>query len=73
MKSQNALSQFLLSHLHKIDPAEYGFSHAGRRINGLRREEVAQQAAVSVSWYTWLEQGRDSHIVLQPYNILVRC
>ena len=31
----------------------------GRRTPGLRREEVAQLAGVGLSWYTWLEQGRD--------------
>ena len=30
-----------------------------RRTPGLRREEVAQLAGVGVTWYTWLEQGRD--------------
>lgn len=30
-----------------------------RRTPGLRREEVAQLAGVGLSWYTWLEQGRD--------------
>jgi len=30
-----------------------------RRTPGLRREEVAVLAGVSVSWYTWLEQGRE--------------
>jgi transcriptional regulator with XRE-family HTH domain len=29
-----------------------------RRTPGLRREEVAQRARVSATWYTWLEQGR---------------
>ena len=29
-----------------------------RRTPGLRREEVAARAGVSVTWYTWLEQGR---------------
>ncbi|MEP6621129.1 MAG: helix-turn-helix transcriptional regulator [bacterium] len=29
-----------------------------RRVAGLRREEVAQAAGISVTWYTWLEQGR---------------
>ncbi|RAO33981.1 hypothetical protein PSN13_02848 [Micromonospora saelicesensis] len=32
--------------------------HAGRRVRGLRREEVAQLAGVSVDYYTRLEQGR---------------
>ncbi|HKN96150.1 MAG TPA: helix-turn-helix transcriptional regulator, partial [Pseudonocardiaceae bacterium] len=31
------------------------------RTPGLRREEVAQLAGVGVTWYTWLEQGRDIH------------
>ena len=36
-----------------------GFSAAGRRrTSGLRREEVAQRANISPTWYTWLEQGR---------------
>ena len=30
-----------------------------RRTPGLRREEVAQLCGLSVTWYTWLEQGRD--------------
>jgi transcriptional regulator with XRE-family HTH domain len=30
-----------------------------RRTPGLRREEVSQLAGVGLSWYTWLEQGRD--------------
>jgi PAS domain-containing protein len=40
-----------------------GFSDGGRRRTpGLRREEVARLADVGVSWYTWLEQGRDIHV-----------
>jgi transcriptional regulator with XRE-family HTH domain len=33
-------------------------AHSRRRTPGLRREEVATRAGVSVTWYTWLEQGR---------------
>jgi transcriptional regulator with XRE-family HTH domain len=33
-----------------------------RRTPGLRREEVATLAGVGVSWYTWLEQGRDINV-----------
>ncbi|SHF62360.1 Transcriptional regulator, contains XRE-family HTH domain [Streptoalloteichus hindustanus] len=33
-----------------------------RRTPGLRREEVAALAGVGVSWYTWLEQGRDINV-----------
>jgi transcriptional regulator with XRE-family HTH domain len=42
----------------RVDPATFGFSSARRRTPGLRREEVAQRANISPTWYTWLEQGR---------------
>ncbi len=42
----------------KLDPAALGFSLGRRRTPGLRREEVAQRASISPTWYTWLEQGR---------------
>jgi transcriptional regulator with XRE-family HTH domain len=44
----------------RIDPTEVGLGHASRRKSpGLRREDVAVLAGVSLKWYTWLEQGRD--------------
>jgi transcriptional regulator with XRE-family HTH domain len=42
----------------KLDPAAFGFPPERRRTPGLRREEVAQRANISPTWYTWLEQGR---------------
>lgn len=42
----------------KLDPTALGLPMARRRTPGLRREEVAQRANVSATWYTWLEQGR---------------
>ena len=42
----------------KLDPAALGCPLTRRRTPGLRREEVAQRASVSTTWYTWLEQGR---------------
>ena len=42
----------------KLDPAAFGFTPQRRRTPGLRREEVAQRANISSTWYTWLEQGR---------------
>ncbi len=36
-----------------------GEGRGRRRTPGLRREEVAQRAGISTTWYTWLEQGRD--------------
>ncbi|NGZ75765.1 helix-turn-helix transcriptional regulator [Saccharibacillus alkalitolerans] len=55
-----ALSVFLKSQRAKILPEDAGFPvGTRRRTPGLRREEVAQLAGVSTTWYTWLEQGRD--------------
>jgi transcriptional regulator with XRE-family HTH domain len=42
----------------KLDPGALGFPVERRRTPGLRREEVAQRANISPTWYTWLEQGR---------------
>ncbi|BBH19765.1 transcriptional regulator [Paenibacillus baekrokdamisoli] len=55
-----ALSSFLKAQRTKILPQSVGIpSGTRRRTAGLRREEVAQLAGVSTTWYTWLEQGRD--------------
>jgi transcriptional regulator with XRE-family HTH domain len=44
----------------RIDPGEVGLRRpARRRSPGLRREDAAVLARVSLKWYTWLEQGRD--------------
>jgi transcriptional regulator with XRE-family HTH domain len=56
--NDNALGAYLKDRRAKVDPAALGFSLARRRTPGLRREEVAQRANVSATWYTWLEQGR---------------
>lgn len=54
------LSAFLKTQRAKILPQSVGLAPgARRRTPGLRREEVAQLAGVSLTWYTWLEQGRD--------------
>ncbi|PGA46563.1 transcriptional regulator [Bacillus thuringiensis] len=55
-----ALSAFLKAKRAQISPQSIGLSAGNRRRTpGLRREEVAQLAGVSTTWYTWLEQGRD--------------
>src|SRR5215831_20859985 len=54
----NRLGAYLKDRRAKLDPAAFGFPMARRRTAGLRREEVAQRANVSTTWYTWLEQGR---------------
>ncbi|BAI70676.1 hypothetical protein AZL_000380 [Azospirillum sp. B510] len=55
--SANTLASFLRDRRMRLDPAAFGFS-GRRRTPGLRREEVAQRANISPTWYTWLEQGR---------------
>ncbi|MBR0939176.1 helix-turn-helix transcriptional regulator [Bradyrhizobium jicamae] len=54
----NLLGTYLKDRRSKLDPAAFGFSAERRRTPGLRREEVAQRANISATWYTWLEQGR---------------
>jgi transcriptional regulator with XRE-family HTH domain len=52
------LGSYLRTRRAKLDPVSLGFSSHRRRTPGLRREEVAQRANISPTWYTWLEQGR---------------
>jgi transcriptional regulator with XRE-family HTH domain len=57
------LAAFLRSRRERISPEQAGLPATGRRRTpGLRREEVAQLAGVGVTWYTWLEQGRDINV-----------
>jgi transcriptional regulator with XRE-family HTH domain len=55
---ENLLGTYLKDRRAKLDPAAFGFASGRRRTPGLRREEVAQRANISPTWYTWLEQGR---------------
>ncbi|MPY66479.1 helix-turn-helix transcriptional regulator [Deinococcus sp. SDU3-2] len=56
------LGAFLQEKRRSLRPESVGLPPGTRRRTpGLRREEVALLADVSVSWYTWLEQGRDIH------------
>lgn len=56
------LGVFLRSRRASLARADFGLPAAGRsRTDGLRREEVSYLSGVSVTWYTWLEQGRDIH------------
>ncbi len=58
MGSDNRLGVYLKDRRTRLDPATLGFAAGRRRTSGLRREEVAQRANISATWYTWLEQGR---------------
>jgi transcriptional regulator with XRE-family HTH domain len=68
------LGAFLRSRRERITPAQVGLPTAGRRRTpGLRREEVATVAGVGVTWYTWLEQGRDINPSPQVLEAIARC
>ncbi len=67
------LAAFLRSRRERIAPEQVGVTHSGRRRTpGLRREEVAQLAGVGVTWYTWLEQGRDIKVSDQVLEAIAR-
>ncbi len=58
--TRKQLGAFLRARRESLDPQRLGLPRSGRRRTpGLRREEVAMLADVGVTWYTWLEQGRD--------------
>ena len=57
-ETNNLLGSYLKGRRARLDPAAFGFAVGRRRTPGLRREEVAQRANISPTWYTWLEQGR---------------
>lgn len=54
---RHRLGAYLRDRRQRLDAAALGFD-GRRRTPGLRREEVAQRAHISTTWYTWLEQGR---------------
>jgi transcriptional regulator with XRE-family HTH domain len=67
------LAEFLRSRRERITPQQVGVAEGGRRRTpGLRREEVAQLSGVGVTWYTWLEQGRDINVSEQVLVAIAR-
>jgi hypothetical protein len=67
------LAGFLRSRRERIAPEQVGLPPAlRRRTPGLRREEVATLAGVGVTWYTWLEQGRDINASPQVLDAVAR-
>jgi transcriptional regulator with XRE-family HTH domain len=60
MSARTELGDLLRSRRRRLRPADVGLPELGRRRTaGLRREEVAALAAISVTYYTFLEQGRE--------------
>lgn len=72
-RRRQELASFLRSRRERIAPEEVGLPPAPRRRTpGLRREEVATLAGVGVTWYTWLEQGRDINASPQVLDAVAR-
>lgn len=70
---RQALGQFLRTLRDRRKPQDLGIATTRRRrAPGLLREEVASEAGLSVTWYTWLEQGRPINPSRQALNGLVR-
>lgn len=66
------LSEFLKSRRARLRPQDVGLPDYGnqRRVQGLRREELAQLAGVSVTHYTRLEQGHRHHISMEVVDAI---
>nr|WP_083892507.1 helix-turn-helix transcriptional regulator [Pleurocapsa sp. PCC 7319] len=72
-KRRQELSLFLKQRRGRISPETVGLPKGSRRRTpGLRREEVAQLAGVGLTWYTWLEQGREINVSAQTLDSIAR-
>jgi transcriptional regulator with XRE-family HTH domain len=68
-----ALGEFLKARRARLSPGDFGMPRGSRRRTpGLRREEVALLAGVGVTWYTWLEQGRQINASMQVLDAVAR-
>jgi len=73
VERRTELAAFLRTRRERIRPEDVGLPPGSRRrTSGLRREEVAQLAAVGVTWYTWLEQGRPINVSSQVLDAIAR-
>src|SRR5437763_16820152 len=70
---RHELAAFVRSRRERITAEQVGLRPSRRRRTpGLRREEVAQLAGVGVTWYTWIEQGRDVNASPQVLDAIAR-
>jgi transcriptional regulator with XRE-family HTH domain len=73
MTRRRELADFLRTRRERIRPVDAGLPLTGRRRTpGLRREELAQLAGISATWYTHLEQGRNIRVSAAVLESLVR-
>ena len=63
------LANFVRSRREALTPTRSG---GRRRVKGLRREEVAEAAGISVAWYTWIEQAREVNLSTETLEGLSR-
>jgi transcriptional regulator with XRE-family HTH domain len=67
------LGEFLKARRARLSPGDFDMPPGSRRRTpGLRREEVALLAGVGVTWYTWLEQGRQINASTQVLDAVAR-
>jgi transcriptional regulator with XRE-family HTH domain len=72
-RRRRELGEFLRTRRARLSPEAIGLAPGvRRRTPGLRREEVAQEAGVGVTWYTWLEQGRPINASAQVLDAIAR-
>ncbi|MGC8518296.1 MAG: helix-turn-helix transcriptional regulator [Steroidobacteraceae bacterium] len=67
-----SLGVFLRAQRERLRPEQFQFPSGRRRAPGLRREEAAQLCGISVTWYTWIEQGRAKAISHQTLHAIAR-
>jgi transcriptional regulator with XRE-family HTH domain len=73
MTRRDELAAFLRARRDALAPTDVGLPFGrSRRTKGLRREEIAMLAGVSVTWYTWLEQGRPINASVDVLTALAR-
>jgi transcriptional regulator with XRE-family HTH domain len=71
--ADNRIGQFLRARRELVQPEDVGIENYGRRrVPGLRREELAMLAGVSVDYYVRIEQGRERHPSEQVLDALAR-
>jgi transcriptional regulator with XRE-family HTH domain len=73
LSRRRELADFLRNRRERVTPEQVGLPSGGRRRTpGLRREEVAMLSGLGVTWYTWLEQGRDIRVSAQVLEAIAR-
>jgi transcriptional regulator with XRE-family HTH domain len=73
VSEDNLLGDYLRARRELVQPESVGLPvHGNRRVNGLRREEVAMLAGISSDYYLRLEQGRDHNPSIQVLEALAR-